>query len=162
MSGRDELRLFLFEFTEHRVFNVSILLVIFLNTIFIGLQTSKEIMAKSGSLVASSWVLTSHIGITLYVCPAPPRFLPHHGGQHVFGHLHCRILTQVLRMEAAVFQTGLEHIWYPTVWSRALLCMALYNFKTATKWDLQLYTHMYTNEHSVCGYSLTAEQTVWS
>ena len=47
-SGRDELRLFLFEFTEHRVFNVSILFVIFLNTIFIGLQTSKEIIAKSG------------------------------------------------------------------------------------------------------------------
>lgn len=48
-SGKDELRLFLFEFTEHRVFNVSILFVIFLNTIFIGLQTSEEITAKSGT-----------------------------------------------------------------------------------------------------------------
>ena len=67
MSGRDELRLFLFEFTEHKVFNVSILLVIFLNTIFIGLQTSKEIMAKSGTYVAAPCMVTLHIASTLHV-----------------------------------------------------------------------------------------------
>ena len=47
-SGKDQFRIFLFQFTEHKAFGISILLVIFVNTIFIGLQTSEEIEAKSG------------------------------------------------------------------------------------------------------------------
>ena len=60
-SGNDQLRIFLFEFTEHKVFSIAILLVIFVNTVFIGLQTSEEIMAKSGEFTRTLFNVAGYI-----------------------------------------------------------------------------------------------------
>ena len=69
-SGRDEFRIFLFELTEHKAFSFGILLLIFINTILIGIQTSEEIMAKSGlSKIIKVNALDIWISILLHELP---------------------------------------------------------------------------------------------
>lgn len=48
MATGSEFRQFSFEFVESRWFSIAILLVILVNTAFIGLQTSEYIVAKGG------------------------------------------------------------------------------------------------------------------
>lgn len=50
VSSGSEFRQFAFELVESRWFGVAILLVIFANTIFIGIQTSEYVVAKAGTL----------------------------------------------------------------------------------------------------------------
>ncbi len=49
VSGGSEFRQFAFELVESRWFGIGILVVIFANTIFIGIQTSEYVVAKAGT-----------------------------------------------------------------------------------------------------------------
>ena len=51
-TSGSEFRQFSFDLVESRWFNVAILLVIFVNTIAIGIQTSTYIVAKAGKHLA--------------------------------------------------------------------------------------------------------------
>ena len=50
-TNGSEFRHFSFDLVESRWFNVVILVVIFINTIAIGIQTSTYVMAKAGKLI---------------------------------------------------------------------------------------------------------------
>lgn len=48
LSSGSEFRQFAFELVESRWFSIGILGVIIINTVFIGIQTSKYVVAKAG------------------------------------------------------------------------------------------------------------------
>ena len=50
-TNGSEFRQFAFDLVESRWFNVAILIVIFINTIVIGIQTSTYVMAKAGKCI---------------------------------------------------------------------------------------------------------------
>ena len=49
-TSGSEFRQFSFDLVESRWFNIAILLVIFVNTIAIGIQTSTYVIAKAGTI----------------------------------------------------------------------------------------------------------------
>ena len=61
-TSGSEFRQFSFDLVESRWFNVAILIVIFINTVAIGIQTSTYVVAKAGKHMTMSYlmIITQH------------------------------------------------------------------------------------------------------